>query len=78
MKVAWRQKATVPFKACYAGFCLLGGSGAVLLALPDEATTRNATWLDPVKAAEIRAANRGLPGDVRAAASAADEPGRPQ
>ncbi len=55
---------------------------------------RSATWLDPVKAAEIRAANQGLPGDVRAAASAASardvrapnffavdgkgEPGRPQ
>ena len=139
MKAAWRHKATFrhatfTFKACYTGMCLLGGSGAVLLVLPDEANTRfatprprslpraltpppllpspplvfcphgeltlsawgdrSATWLDPVKAAEIRAANQGLPGDVRAAASAASardvrapnfftvdgkgEPGRPQ
>ena len=40
MRAAWRQKATVPFKAAYVGMCLLGGSGAVLLALPEEDSTR--------------------------------------
>ena len=48
MKAAWRHKATFrhatfTFKACYTGMCLLGGSGAVLLVLPDEANTRFAT-----------------------------------
>jgi len=72
MRAAWRQKATVPFKAAYVGMCLLGGSGAVLLALPEEDSTRNAAWLDQERAAKIREINRSLPKNV---ADAAREPG---